>query len=239
MADQGTRSSRLPALWPLLVVILGFGGAAWAEGHGLTPEALTRPILASYQLPHDAPLAPPPPMERRLVWSGADLDGDGQPDFANPTGKPVRGCDDFGCGAFGSRRDAGERRHEGTDFEADAGQAVDAPISGFVTKIGEAYVDDGRYRFIEITNPALHYVARVFYVDPSVAEGQAVRLGQPIGSAHSLEPRYPGITNHVHLELSRQGRSRIDATRMIFARETEVPRTTGLAQAAVPTPARG
>jgi murein DD-endopeptidase MepM/ murein hydrolase activator NlpD len=227
----------LPALLPLLALILVLGGAAWAEAHGLTRVSLTRPASVS-DLPKPAAPAPPPTV-RELVWTGVDLDRDGQADFANPTGKAVRGCDEFGCGGFGSRRDGGERRHEGTDFDAEAGQAVKAPLSGFVTKIGEAYVDDGRYRFVEISNPALRYVARVFYVDPSVREGQAVRIGQPIGRAHSLEPRYPGITNHVHLELSRSGGRRLDATRMIFAQYMDVPASAGLSQAATATPTRG
>ncbi len=98
-----------------------------------------------------------------------------------------------------------------------------APISGFVSKIGLAYADDEQLKFVEITNPALHYVSRVFYIDPGVTEGQAVRLGQPIGDARSLQSRYPGITNHVHLEISRQGRSRIDATRVIVARLEPAP----------------
>ncbi len=176
-----------------------------------------------------------PREQERLVWQGIDVDGDGQSDFANPTGLPVRTCDDYGCGAFGSRRDAGERRHEGVDFDARAGQDVQAPISGFVSKIGMAYADDELLKFVEVTNPALHYVTRVFYIDPSVAEGQAVRLGQPIGQAHSLQTRYPGITNHVHLEISREGRPRVDATRLIVAREElePVPVTT-LAQASAP-----
>ena len=104
------------------------------------------------------------------------------------------------------------------DFDARAGQAIRAPISGFVSKIGMAYADNELLKFVEITNPALHYVTRVFYVDPAVIEGQAVRLGEQVGRAHSLQSRYPGITNHVHLEIAREGRSRIDATRLIVAR---------------------
>jgi murein DD-endopeptidase MepM/ murein hydrolase activator NlpD len=242
MAERRIHSSGIATLWPLLALIVGLGGAAWANTResALRPLAPT-PAAAAVEAPKPAPPASPP-VRKEMVWSGADLDHDGQPDFANPTGKGVRGCDGFGCGGFGSRRDGGGRRHAGTDFDASPGQRVLAPISGFVTKIGEAYVDDGRYRFVEITNPAIRYVARVFYVDPSVREGQAVRLGHPIGRDHSLEPRYPGITNHVHLELSRLGKAKIDATRMIFTRLEDVPTAPAapaLAQAPQPAPARG
>jgi hypothetical protein len=175
------------------------------------------------------------PGPEKLVWQGVDMDGDGQPDFANPTGLPVRTCDAYGCGGFGARRDAGDRDHEGVDFDAVAGQAVSAPVSGFVTKIGMAYPDDAVLKFVEITNPALRYVARVFYVDPTVVEGEAVRLGEAIGAASSLQRRYPGITNHVHLELAREGRPRIDATRVIVARlEPASPPNTALAQNTAP-----
>jgi hypothetical protein len=155
----------------------------------------------------------------RLVWQGADVDGDGQPDFANPTGHQVRQTDAYGCGDFGASRDGGARRHEGVDFKADAGQPVAAPISGFVTKIGFAYPGDSTLKFVEISNPALHYEARVFYVDPSVQIGQAVHLGAPIGVHHTLEAKYPGgMTDHVHLEIFDTRGERIDATRVITAR---------------------
>ena len=173
------------------------------------------------------------PVSEKLVWRGVDVDGDGQPDFANPTGLPVRACDAYGCGGFGARRDAGERDHEGVDFDAVAGQPVGAPISGFVTKIGVAYADNALLKFVEITNPALRYVTRVFYVDPQVVEGQAVRLGEEIGEAHSLQRRYPGITNHVHLEIAREGRPRLDATRLIVERLEPAPNT-ALAQNGAP-----
>lgn len=170
----------------------------------------------------------PTPMVERLVWQGADVDGDGQPDFANPTGKGVRTTDAYGCGDFGSSRDGGERRHEGVDFRADADQPVAAPISGFVTKIGFAYPGDSTLRFVEISNPALRYEARVFYVDPTVELGQAVHLGQEIGRHHTLEEKYPGgMTDHVHLEIIDRAGERIDAQRLITARMEEVPASQG------------
>jgi murein DD-endopeptidase MepM/ murein hydrolase activator NlpD len=155
----------------------------------------------------------------RLVWEGADVDGDGQADFANPTGNQPRGEDAYGEGEFGARRDGGVRRHEGVDFVAKAGQAVVAPISGYVSKIGFAYAGDDNLRFVEITNPALHYAARVFYINPSVAVGDAVAVGRAIGQMHSLQAKYPGgMTDHVHLEVIDTKGQRIDATRMITAR---------------------
>lgn len=165
-----------------------------------------------------APQVVEPERAMQLVWRGADIDGDGQADFVNPTGKGVREHDAYGAGAFGASRDGGTRRHEGVDFMAEAGQRVDAPISGFVTKIGYAYSSDSELKFVEITNPALQYAARVFYIEPGVDVGQPVRMGQPIGRHRTLEHKYPGgMTDHVHLEIIDNLGARIDATRVIVA----------------------
>jgi murein DD-endopeptidase MepM/ murein hydrolase activator NlpD len=154
----------------------------------------------------------------RLVWEGADIDGDGQPDIANPTGHAPRLEDAYGEGRFHASRDGGEREHEGVDYVATPGQAVEAPISGYVSRIGYAYSDDQTLRYVEIDNPALHLTARVFYLDPTVAVGDTVAVGHPIGQAHTLQHKYPlGITDHVHLEIAERGR-KVDAAKLIVAR---------------------
>ncbi|MDB5465581.1 MAG: hypothetical protein JWQ46_343, partial [Phenylobacterium sp.] len=102
-------------------------------------------------------------------------------------------------------------------------QPLVAPISGYVSKIGYAYAGDENLKFVEITNPALHYEARVFYIDPSVSVGQTVAVGRPIGAHHTLEQKYPGgMTDHVHLELIDTHGQRIDATKVITARYERV-----------------
>ena len=98
-------------------------------------------------------------------------------------------------------------------------------MSGYVTKIGYAYAGDNDLQYVEITNPALGYEARVFYIDASVEVGDAVALGSPIGKAHSLQHKYPGgMTDHVHLEMAETGQ-RLDATRLIVARLVTVTET--------------
>ena len=145
-----------------------------------------------------------------------DINGDGQADFVNPTGKSARGEDAYGSGHFGASR--GGRGHEGVDYVAEAGQQVLAPIAGFVTRVGYAYRDSFDYRYVEITNRMTGYTARVMYVGPEVQVGQTLALGQVIGRAQSLERRYPnGITNHIHLEIARLDGRQLDAARLIPA----------------------
>ncbi|KQY31075.1 peptidase M23 [Caulobacter sp. Root487D2Y] len=187
-------------------------------------------VVAAMENPHKAPRGPSPtlqrlladmaakpqkPVRKTLIWSGSDIDGDGAPDFANPTGGAPRGHDEFGDGQFGARRDGGAREHEGVDYVAQAGQDVQAPISGYVTKIGYAYAGSSDLKFVEISNPALGYVARAFYVTPGVEVGQTVRLGETIGRVESLQRHYPGITNHVHLEVMEPGGERVNAAALI------------------------
>jgi murein DD-endopeptidase MepM/ murein hydrolase activator NlpD len=144
---------------------------------------------------------------------GADINGDGTPDFVNPTGKAPRGQDAYGSGEFGASRTG--HTHAGVDYVSQAGQQVLAPIAGFVTRVGYAYRDSAHYRYVEITNRMTGYTARVMYVGPEVREGQALALGQPIGHAQTLQTRYPSITDHVHLEIARLGGRQVDAAHLI------------------------
>jgi murein DD-endopeptidase MepM/ murein hydrolase activator NlpD len=210
------RSSTIGAI-ALGVAVASLGIAEAAVHANNLPRWRAVPSLAALAGP-----AHPFTTRTRLVWEGADLDGDGQADVANPTGHAPRQTDAYGEGCFHASRDGGARQHEGVDYVATPGQTVRAPISGYVTKIGYAYPDDQTLRFVEIDNPALHLTARVFYVDPQVAVGDAVAIGHPIGQAHSLQHRYPlGITDHVHLEIAERGR-KVDAQTLITARtETE------------------
>lgn len=164
-----------------------------------------------------------PQQAMTLVWRGADLDGDGRGDFANPTGRAAREHDGWGSGHFGDSRDGGGRLHEGVDYVGVSGQRVVAPISGYVTKIGYAY-EGSSLRYVEITNPALNYVARAHYVEPTVEVGDVVAMGGKIGVLASLQAKYQGITDHVHLELYDAGK-RIDAEQVIVA--VKVPLTQG------------
>jgi peptidoglycan LD-endopeptidase LytH len=209
------------------VLIAAFGAAVVSLGiaEAATHAQAINRRLAGSDATLTSGLAPAHFVVReRLVWEGADLDGDGQADIANPTGRAPRQSDAYGEGRFHASRDGGEREHEGVDYVATPGQVVEAPISGYVAKIGYAYPDDTNLRYVEIDNPALHLTARVLYVDPKVQVGDTVAVGHPIGQAHTLQHRYPlGITDHIHLEIADSRGRKLDAETLIVAR-TETDR---------------
>ena len=133
--------------------------------------------------------------------------------WANPTGGDVRSCDPRGCGSYGAAR--GHRVHQGTDYEAIPEQDVVAVTDGVVTKIGHPYWDDLSYRYVQIETPD-GYLVRQLYVSPAleITDGANVFVGQSIGSYQGLGIRYPGITEHVHIEIRHNG-SLLDPTNLI------------------------
>jgi hypothetical protein len=89
-------------------------------------------------------------------------------------------------------------------------------MAGFVSRIGFAYPGDRRLRFVEIANPATGWRTRLFYVGPSVVEGEHVAMGETVGAAESLQRRYPwGITNHVHVEVIRPDGRHVDPAEVV------------------------
>lgn len=126
----------------------------------------------------------------------------------NPTGGQIRDCDDYGCGKYGASR--GGRSHAGIDIEATPGQDVASPADG---RLGEArpYRDHLEVPGVRVAMGDGIEV-RMFYVqaDKSLL-GSNVLQTQTMGTAYSLQRLYPGITDHVHLELRVDGKS-VDPT---------------------------
>jgi murein DD-endopeptidase MepM/ murein hydrolase activator NlpD len=124
--------------------------------------------------------------------------------------------DSWGSGHFQAAR--GNHKHKGIDIVCPPDSEVLAVTGGTVTRIGFPYVqeptpagfkseDDRRrfllkadYRYVEVTTPGGRRV-RYFYVDPAVKVGDKVAEGRILGSAQSLQPVYPGITDHYHFEV--------------------------------------
>ena len=134
--------------------------------------------------------------------------------YANPTGRAVRGTDGFGSGAFGASR--GSRRHDGTDYVTVPPQDVTSPMSGRVTTISAPYRDNNDLLGVQIeaSNGTLSWV---WYIAPARGVvGSLVRAGQTvIGTAQSLQGRYRGITDHVHVRIRRADGTAVDPATLI------------------------
>lgn len=109
-----------------------------------------------------------------------------------------RKMDGFGSGAFKSPR--GSRKHKGIDYAAWPGSLVLSLVAGKVTKLGYPYADNLSFRYVEVTT-RLNRRWRFFYVSPSVEVGDTIKINDLLGSVQDLEPRYRGITPHIHLEV--------------------------------------
>jgi len=127
--------------------------------------------------------------------------------WVNPTDGDVRGCDAYGCGGYDATRtspDGSTYSHHSTDYVSTSGQDVVAVHDGTVS-FGQVYPNDTNLRFVQITSTD-GYVVREMYVSPAdgLAPGDRVRAGDVIGQAQSLQGRYPGITDHIHVDIHYQ-----------------------------------
>jgi hypothetical protein len=93
---------------------------------------------------------------------------------------------------------------------------ISAVRRGKVTKTGWPYSKHPEFRYVEITTFRSERF-RYFYVDSLVEVGDYILWGMattppPIGVAQDLTTLYPGITNHVHLEIISPDGEYIDPT---------------------------
>ena len=126
----------------------------------------------------------------------------------------MRGQDCWGSGHYDASRDGGKRKHKGVDLENQVNEAIEAFEAGVVSKIGWPYSPEdpktGHYRFIEIKcNSDIRH--RYMYVEHLVQVGDMVEKGSIIGWAQDLGAAYPGITQHMHFGLLKNGK-RINPT---------------------------
>jgi murein DD-endopeptidase MepM/ murein hydrolase activator NlpD len=124
----------------------------------------------------------------------------------------IRGKDAWGNGQFGASRASNTRKHEGIDFMCMPGETVFSPFAGSITRFSNPYPDDSRFGGILIQGA--QYAVKIFYLSPLVAVGEKVHRGQPIGTAQDISRKYPGITQHVHVEVYENG-NLIDPSNLI------------------------
>jgi len=124
----------------------------------------------------------------------------------------IRKCDKWGCGHYGAGR--GSRKHMGVDIVSNPGDPWESLNGGVVTKVGYPYANDLSFRYVEVTDQA-GAKWRYFYVQPSVKVGDVVEPYSEIGTVQKLGDRYPGITEHVHLEIIKIDGDFVDPTSVI------------------------
>ena len=95
------------------------------------------------------------------------------------------------------------------------GTEVGSPVRGQVTKLGWPYGDKPDIRYVQIVAEGYQY--RIFYVDPSVAVGDWVELGEVIGTSQRLASMDRGGTQHVHFEIKNGAGEYVDPTPVIVA----------------------
>ena len=138
--------------------------------------------------------------------------------YHNPTDGRLRGCDGYGCGHHGARRDGGRRRHDGADYVSRPGQPVVSPADGRVQRVSMPYKDDDRYSGVLIRGSDGNAV-NVWYIAPDAGVvGNDVAAGDRIGVAQDLRAKYgAAMTNHVHVRITNPAGGAIDPATLIPA----------------------
>jgi hypothetical protein len=113
--------------------------------------------------------------------------------------------DRWGTGKFGASRDHGHRAHRGLDIVTIPGEIIASPIAGIIVRETYPYKNDNTLVGVLIkgTGEWSGFELKIFYVTGLFC-GNAVP-GQQIGLAQNLQQKYPGITNHVHVEAKKNG----------------------------------
>lgn len=112
-----------------------------------------------------------------------------------------RVLDGFGSGQYHSSRDGGKRRHAGLDIIVPPGEAVFSPISGNIVRQAFPYKDTKDFAGVVVKGDGdwNGYEIKLFYVE-GLFSG-SITQGSVIGTSQDLTKRYPGIINHVHVEV--------------------------------------
>lgn len=119
---------------------------------------------------------------------------------------PIRGQDSQGRGEFCAPR--GDHTHQGIDLACMRGSLVRSVCAGKVTKIGYPYNPEdkvkGHLRYVQVTDNN-GFDVRYFYIIPRVKVGDNVLTDWILGEVQGLTDIYPGITDHFHFEVKKNG----------------------------------
>lgn len=115
----------------------------------------------------------------------------------------VRKSDNWGSGQFGASR--GNRPHLGIDLNYSPDEQVRAPFPMSIYRVSNPY-STSSYSGIAFAASSnnIDYDGRLWYFEPNDdIIGKTVRKGQVIGYAQQINEKYPGMINHLHLQLQK------------------------------------
>jgi hypothetical protein len=110
--------------------------------------------------------------------------------------------DKYGSGVFLASRDGGKRSHLGRDYIIVSGDDSLFPIHGVIEKVGRAYPDSS-LGSVTIRGAGEHrgLLVKILYTSCDHPVGYEGQMGDVLGMAQSVSVKYPGITEHLHVEL--------------------------------------
>lgn len=113
----------------------------------------------------------------------------------------IRRQDKWGDGAYMACRDDCTRKHEGLDVVTIPGEEILSPVDGFIRRHSVSSNDDYKYGLSGYHILTDEYLIKLWYLAPTLSPGTMIKKGQLIGYANSLQGKYPGVTDHVHIEV--------------------------------------
>jgi hypothetical protein len=119
------------------------------------------------------------------------------------TRRRIRKSDNWGSGYFGAPR--GNRPHLGIDLIYSPDEEIRAPFDLTINRVSYPYASSP-YSGIAFTTTIdnIDYDGRMWYMLPDFGSiGKSFKRGQIIGVAQQINEKYPGMINHVHLQLEK------------------------------------
>ena len=129
------------------------------------------------------------------------------PELASPCGILVRGPDKHASqgGAYHAARsrDGRSRFHEGIDICTVPGQPILASATCVPQRIADPYPDEKDGILLGLLVRLMDGIEiKYLYMKPATGiMGRSVPKGTVLGVAQSLQHLYPGITDHIHVEV--------------------------------------
>lgn len=139
-------------------------------------------------------------------------------------GAVIRGPDKWASsgGAYHAARsrDGRSRKHEGIDLVCAPGTPVTAPIQCWYERSADPYLDSKDGVLLGcVLRLAEDRKIKILYMKPTglIKPGQLLKRGDLLGHSQSMQHLYPGIQDHIHVELCLLSGERVDPTPWFFA----------------------